>query len=62
MMTLDEAITHCEEVVERCDKEYMEHPEQLGHIDMYYSLKKCADDYNQLAEWLKELKRLREHL
>ena len=59
-MTLDEAIKHC---VERCDKEHMEKPkQQLGHIDMYYSLKKCTDDYNQLAEWLKELKRLREHL
>lgn len=40
-MTIDEAITHCEEVADsKCDE--------------------CGAEHRQLAEWLKELKRLRE--
>ena len=45
-MTLDEAIRHAEEVAE---------------YDCYNDeQKKCADEHRQLAEWLRELKRLRE--
>lgn len=40
MVTLDEAIQHCEEIV-------CEHNE-------------CASEHKQLAEWLKELKELKE--
>ena len=45
-MTLDEAIRHAEEVAE---------------YDCYNDeQKKCAEEHRQLAEWLKELKRLKE--
>lgn len=59
-MTLEEAIKHCEEVVEKCDKEYMEHPTRLGYIEKFYSPKEYGDRYNQLADWLKELKKYRQ--
>ena len=45
-MTIDEAIMHAEEVAERC---------AVTDGDL-----KCEMDHRQLAEWLKELKRLRE--
>ena len=45
-MTLDEAIRHAEEVAE---------------YDCYNDdQRKCSDEHRQLAEWLRELKRLRE--
>ena len=43
-MTIDEAIKHAEEVAE----------EQVKRCE------KCAEEHRQLAEWLKELKQLRE--
>lgn len=45
MMTLDEAIRHCEEVVDRC---------AVTDGDL-----KCEMEHRQLAEWLKELKQRR---
>lgn len=52
-MTLDEAIKHAEEVAERlensCKRDWM------GEDD-----ERCASEHRQLAEWLKELKQLRE--
>lgn len=44
MMTLDEAIIHAEQVAELNEAECFE----------------CAEEHRQLAEWLKELKRVRE--
>ena len=44
MMKLDEAIRHAEEVAELNEAECFE----------------CAEEHRQLAEWLKELKALRE--
>ena len=44
MMELDEAIRHAEEVAELNEAECFE----------------CAEEHRQLAEWLKELKALRE--
>ena len=71
-MTLDEAIKHAEEIAEEnqkvvdtgivfdsvtidmifCDDEEIE-----KHLANY---QRCAEDHRQLAEWLKELKLLRE--
>lgn len=48
MMTLDEAILHCEEVADRCA--------------ITDGNRKCEEEHRQLAEWLKELKKLREVL
>lgn len=44
-MTLDEAILHCEEVAERCA--------------ITDDNRKCEIEHRQLAEWLRELKKLR---
>ena len=44
-MTLEEAIIHCEEVADRCAVTDGDRP--------------CEDNHRQLAEWLKELKKLR---
>lgn len=43
-MTLNEAIKHCEEVIEELENDCIE----------------CARDHKQLAEWLRELKAYRE--
>lgn len=45
-MTIDEAIIHAEEIADKCD---------VTDGD-----KKCGDEHRKLAEWLKELKRLKE--
>ena len=50
-MTLDEAIKHCEEVHLKVTAEYT----MSGDLDC----KQCAEDHEQLAEWLKELQTLR---
>jgi len=57
MMTLDEAIKHCEEVAEEQDK--------LCKVNDSFNFsqpkwEKCAEEHRQLAEWLKELKQLRQ--
>ena len=46
IMTLDEAIMHCEEVADRCF---------VTDCD-----ETCESEHRQLAEWLKELKIFRE--
>lgn len=55
-MTLDEAIIHAEEVASTNEKLCERfHPSMQS-----YDYSKCAEEHRQLAEWLKELKRLRE--
>ena len=67
-MTLEEAIKHCEEVAKENDdsaKEFYRiskletHPDRKYAEGVYVECKKCADEHRQLAEWLKELKKLR---
>ena len=57
-MTLDEAIKHAGEVmVENLEKtkgRNASDPIAMTHFE-------CAEEHRQLAEWLKELKQLREH-
>lgn len=61
MMTLDEAIQHCEEQVALLE-------ESAEGCDLYDPVEKqiacksgeCAAEHRQLAEWLKELKRYRQ--
>lgn len=53
MMTLDEAIKHCEEVAEKNDKIADAYKNGLG-IDV--DCRKCAEEHRQLASWLRELK------
>lgn len=48
MMTIDEAIKHCEEVAESCERG---NPKKRSKA-------KCASEHRQLAEWLKALKEI----
>ena len=73
-MTLDEAIKHADEIVEEQEKLYRLCPASesgLFHCDGTNDCKtlengknkgclKSAEEHKQLAEWLKELKQLRE--
>lgn len=70
-MTLNEAIKHCEEVIEELEKEAQEwHENQvrkcklIPFAEMDYTheneCKECASDHKQLAEWLTELKQFKE--
>lgn len=55
-MTVSEAIKHSEEVANKCDmlaeQSVVEQAEHHHH--------KCAAEHRQLAEWLKDYKRLKE--
>lgn len=63
-MTLDEAIKHAEEVAEAEERSAKLHqrPDKgvKGSGKRYLSCIECANDHRQLAEWLRELKKLRE--
>lgn len=55
-MTLDEVIKHCEEKA----KELREQPfKEKMDIEDIADCEECAGEHEQLAEWLKELKALR---
>ena len=62
-MTLDEAIKHAEEVAEEQDMRAGFETDyscyQMSDTERN-QCKKCAEEHRQLAEWLKELKKLRE--
>ena len=58
MLTLDEAIKHCEEKT----KELREQPfKEKMDIEDVAACEECAEEHEQLAEWLKELKELKEN-
>ena len=59
-MTIDEAIAHAREKAKKKMAEYENHYDKDAH---YYprQCKRCAEEYEQLAEWLEELKSLREY-
>jgi hypothetical protein len=71
-MTIDEAIKHCEEVAEEQDKLCKQYDDASRYARSHNkdivsaNAKKClecfecAKEHRQLAEWLKELKQLRE--
>ncbi len=55
MLSLEEAIKHCEEVAElneECTRIYKEQGDAIAACSCY----ECAKDHRQLADWLKELK------
>lgn len=54
-MTIDEAIKHCEEVAERYERMEDSPDDKLREECL-----QCTADHRQLAEWLAELKKLRE--
>jgi len=51
-MTIDEAIIHCDEVIQKCS--YI--CDNAMFNDVKDKTLKCANDHLQLAEWLRELK------
>ncbi len=51
-MTLEEAIEHCLEVIEKVEK--FKRIKAVTYEDC-----RCAEEHRQLAEWLNELKRAR---
>lgn len=55
MMTLDEAIAHAREVAERNRKQYKNCPSDRTDI-RHQTCEECAEEHEQLAEWLEELK------
>ena len=61
-MTIDEAIHHCEEVAERYEtRAKIIDRRKLGFaLENPTACHECAADHRQLAEWLTELKDLRE--
>ena len=58
-MTIDKAIKHAEEVAEEKEKEAWEAQLQEEYKTIK-SCKECAKEHRQLAEWLKDYKRLKE--
>lgn len=59
MLSLDDAIKHCEEVAEKKEKECKwisgsEDAGMNGALSKTYA--ECASEHRQLAEWLKKLK------
>lgn len=58
-MTLDEAISHAEEVAKKNEKQASWFFGKEGNPN-YENCVKCAKEHRQLAEWLQELKQLRE--
>lgn len=57
-MTLDEAIKHCEEKAKELrEKAKIYKGHFLWERDAEYC-QKCAEEHEQLAEWLKDYKRL----
>lgn len=61
-MTIDEAIKHCEEVAQENEKQFNGCPMKYdgAYANNGRTAGKCAEEHRQLAEWLKELKQLRE--
>lgn len=68
-MTLDKAIRHCEEVAKEQDKLCKRYDDASGYTRSHNedirsaNAKKCAecaDEHRSLAEWLKELKAVKD--
>lgn len=68
-MTIDEAINHAEEIAIEQDKICKRYDDASGYTRSHnekirttdaIKCEKCAEEHRQLAEWLKELKQLKE--
>lgn len=58
-MNLTEAIKHCEEVADQKDKQADSmYPPTIELDDRYADCRDCAAEHRQLAEWLKDYRRL----
>lgn len=57
MITLEEAIKHCEEVAEELEEEAAKYC--CDDTEIINQCTECAKEHRQLAEWLRELKAYR---
>ena len=61
MLSIDEAIAHARAVAETCEDEASKYDMSDSYErEVAYKEGKCAEEHEQLAEWLEELKALRE--
>lgn len=58
-MTLEEAIKHCEEVADSKERQVANGDWEKGVMTEHDCIE-CAEEHRQLAEWLKDYKRLKE--
>ena len=56
MLSLDEAIKHCEEVAEAEEQKYKDWKGDYPHLKKIDSCLECAKEHRQLAKWLTKLK------
>ena len=60
MLSIDEAIAHAREVADTCEYEASKYDMSDSYEShVAYQEGKCAEEHEQLAEWLEELKALR---
>ena len=60
MLSIDEAISHARAVAETCEYEASKYDMSDSYeSQVAYKEGKCAEEHEQLAEWLEELKALR---
>lgn len=63
MMTLDEAIKHCEDKVSEIGNYAVKADmNQMLTLDEDEECRECAEEHKQLAAWLREYKKLRQGL
>ena len=61
MLSIDEAIAHAREVADTCECEASKYDMSDSYErEVAYQEGKCAEEHEQLAEWLEELKAYRE--
>ena len=58
MLSIDEAIAHAREVAKRNREQWKNCPADRRDIE-HQTCEQCAEEHEQLAEWLEELKELR---
>ena len=61
MLSIDEAISHARDVAKRNREQWKNCPADRRDIE-HQTCEQCAEEHEQLAEWLEELKALRDGL
>ena len=62
MLSIDEAIKHARDIAETCECEASKYDMSDSYErEVAYKEGKCGEEHEQLAEWLEELKSLREY-
>ena len=61
MLSIDEAISHAREVAERQKRRSGICVQNDSECDKFSACLKCAEEHEQLAEWLEELKEMRKN-